>query len=149
METKLNSAYLYVLVLFVSASFKIWHSSLTKNTNTLKHWRNDKVNDRIRKVITILTRKEITYFVTCCRSRTEMSEVEELISSWISAKNDSLKRVTRGFMNSIRNGLPIKNEKKSFHINRQGARMCHKISLKRFSGQESNYHYDTQMLSIS
>jgi len=112
METKLNSAYLYVLVLFVSASFKIWHSSLRKNTNTLKHWRNDKVNERIRKVITILTRKEITYFVTCCRSRTEMSEVEELISSWISAKNDSLKRVTRGFMNSIRNGLPVKDEKK-------------------------------------
>lgn len=83
-----------------------------KYQHTCKHWRNDKVNYRIWEVITILTQKETTYFVTCCRSLTEMSEVEELISCWISAKNDSLKQVTRGFMNSIRNGLPVKNEKK-------------------------------------
>ena len=107
-----------------------------KYQHTCKHWRNDKVNYRIWDVITILTQKETTYFVTCCRSRTEMSEVEELISCWISAKNDSLKRVTRGFMNSIRNGLPVKNEKKVSISTGKAPECATKFRWKRF--QERN-----------
>lgn len=115
-----------------------------KYQHTCKHWRNDKEIGSFWELITILTLiKEKTYFVTCCRSRTEMSEVEELISCWISAKNDSLKRVTRGFMNSIRNGLPVKNKKRFPYQPARRKRkdqnnfatMCHKISLKRFQGR--------------
>ena len=35
-----------------------------------------------------------------------MSVVEELISRWRSSKKDSFSRVTRGLINSTRNGLP-------------------------------------------